>query len=87
MDFEKEVKAAVDKKPWANLDHAAVKHCDEIFKKHYQDFILVANALLERGDDEKIVDLTGIPFAKELDNAKEYLLAIILQNAFHKNNS
>jgi len=49
--------------------------------------MLVANALLERGDGEKIVDLAGIPFAKEVAKPNEYLLAIILQNAFHKNNS
>ena len=49
--------------------------------------MLVANALLERGDDEKIVDLSGIPFAKEADSPNELLFAIILQNAFHKNNS
>jgi hypothetical protein len=49
--------------------------------------MLVANALLERGDDNKIVDLTGIPFVKDTPNPKEYLLSVILQNAFHKNNS
>lgn len=49
--------------------------------------MLVANALIERGDDEKIVDLAGIPFANAVDKPNEYLLAIILQNAFHKNNS
>jgi phytoene/squalene synthetase len=34
------------------LDHAAVKHCNDTFKKYSRDFMLVANALLERGDDE-----------------------------------
>lgn len=87
VDFEKEVAAAIAKKPWAELDHAAVKYCDDLFKKHYRDFMLVANALLERSDDEKIVDLAGIPFAKDAANPKEYLLAIILQNALHKANS
>ena len=49
--------------------------------------MLIANALLERGDDEQIKDLTGIPFVKDAAKPGEYLLAMILQNAFHKNNS
>jgi hypothetical protein len=49
--------------------------------------MLVANSLLERDEGEKIVDLTGIPFVKGTANAKEYLLSVILQNAFHKNNA
>lgn len=87
VDFEEEVKAAVAKKPWAGLDHAAVKHCDDVLKKYHQDFMLVANSLLERTADDKLVSLAGIPFAKEAADPKEFLLAIILQNALHAANS
>lgn len=87
VDFAKEVKKLVAAKPWEALDHAAVEHCNKIFKKHNKDFMLLANLILEKGDGEKITDLSGIPYVSEAEDPKHVLQAIILQNAFHSTNS
>jgi hypothetical protein len=87
VDFAKEVKKVVAAKPWEALDHAAVEHCNKIFQKHNKDFMLLANLILEKGDGEKITDLSGIPYISEAENPKHVLQAIILQNAFHSANS
>lgn len=87
VDFAKEVKKLVAAKPWEALDHAAVEHCNKIFKKHNKDFMLLANLILEKGDGEKITDLSGIPYVSEATDPKHVLQAIILQNAFHSTNS
>ena len=88
VDFFKEVKKVVATKPWEGLDHAAVKHCDDIFKKHYKEFMLLANLILEQSDDAEITDLSGIPYVSDSKDDKQHvLLAIILQNSFHSANS
>ena len=87
VDFAIEVKKVVAAKPWEALDHAAVEHCNKIFKKHNKDFMLLANLILEKGDGEKITDLSGIPYVSDAADPKHVLQAIILQNAFHSTNS
>lgn len=87
VDFAIEVKKVVAAKPWEALDHAAVEHCNKIFKKHNKDFMLLANLILEKGDGEKITDLSGIPYVSDATDPKHVLQAIILQNAFHSTNS
>lgn len=64
VDFEKEIVKIVDISPWKKniREHPAVKHCNNQFKKYSQDFIYIANTLLERSEDDKIVDLQGLPF-------------------------
>ena len=63
-----------------------MQHCNKVFKTHYKDFMLVANLMLENDDENRIKDLRDIPYIKESKNPYEFLLAIILQNAFHKEN-
>jgi len=79
VDFAKAVTAALAKFPWRNAQYKRViDHCTTAFVKYHQGFIMVANSLLGRTEENKIVGLREVPFINEAEYPDELLLAIIL---------